>query len=261
MQPGDLDTTTTAEQRLDFTPVRGRHRFQRRLRRAERNGMPVGLTHHDATGQLLSEPLELLWAELAARRADWFRVRRRRFIIPGVVLHLLNFAILIISVTTPGSSSLLFASTQITVALAATWCAFLCGFGFPHVPVWVRSPLQFLSHRAPELLDTAQSMRHLTAISPMGHGWWSPAMPFTDEELLNALAGFVAIGGFDGTPATWIHTRAENNELEAFVLLGYEEWLSAASLTQPAREVYDQLLGEYDGTLGELVATSRSLAG
>jgi hypothetical protein len=259
VQPIDPDTTRADAEGLDLTPVRRRHRFQRRLRRAERRGMPTRLAPQDAPRQLLAEPLEAVWDELGERRADWFRARRRRFIVPGVVLHVLNFGMLVLSLGTPGPSPAVFNVAQITVAAAAAWCAALCGFGFPYVPAWVRSPHQYLSHHSRDLLDAAPSMRHLAAIAPSDHGWWAPVAPFTDTQLLAALAGFTAIGRFDGTPAAWIDHRTLGDELEAFTLLGYHGWLAAADLDPAALEVYQQLLGEYDGTLGELVATSRSL--
>jgi hypothetical protein len=225
--------------------------------------MPATLTHDrteiDAYFLTPQSQLEGLWGALGAHRAEWFRARRRRLIVPSVVLQVANLAMLISSLSTPGASSTSFTATQLTVSVTAMWFSALCGFGFPIVPGWVRSSQQYLSAHDPGLLGQVPAMRHLTQFGPVAYRWRSPGPALTDAQLIDSLAAFSALGGFDGIPAPWL-TDTSPTVTEAFTLLGYDTWLEQHHLPATAREVYDQLLGEYDGTLGELLRTSRSLA-
>lgn len=225
--------------------------------------MPATLSHdHTSIDTYFLTPqsqLEGLWEALASRRADWFRAHRRRLIVPAVVLQVANLAMLISALSTPGTSSSAFTATQLSISAAAMWFSALCGFGFPIVPSWVRSSQQYLSTHAPSLLEQVPAMRHLTQFGPAAYRWWSPGPALNDEQLLDSLAAFSALDGFDGIPAPWL-TDTSPTATEAFTLLGYDTWIEQQNLPPATREVYDQLLGEYDGTLGELLRTSVALA-
>ncbi|MFM7088397.1 MAG: hypothetical protein ACKOW9_02615 [Candidatus Paceibacterota bacterium] len=228
--------------------------------RLQRKGLPVRVMNADIPVPDIwdkSTELELIWNELKYKRVRFYENRRKKATKLFFSFSLLNFTLLYASVTGLLEKSTLLSSAQL-------FTAFLVLYTLPRTDLtlkknkFITDPDHFIKRRSPELAKKYNLLTGRPPLPPYDNHWLIPNKGYTEDTAKEALAGFLALDGFERTPSSWVNKdNAEN--IRSWEELGYLYWLENQNLTKEEREIFESLQPSYQGTLSELIKVAKSI--
>ena len=203
-----------------------------------------------------STELEILWDDLAYKRAKYYQARRRKVTPYFITLSLLNIIILILSYNNKLPENTITSTFQILTSLSVLITFFTSSI-LPGNNL-VTDPYTYLKINNQELLSKTKSLIGKKPLPPYDQHWLIPNKAYTDQTAIKALAGFASIDQFEKIPAHWIRDNDKDN-IELWSTLGYIKWLSKQGLNPNQEEIFKSLKPSYQGSLSELIEVSKSI--